>query len=62
MRKYVNTITGITFETNSICHGDNWQEVLPPAKAPTKERVSRSRDRETEYPRKERRNELRNSR
>ena len=62
MNKYINVITGAVIETNSICHGDNWQEVVPPAKAPVKERVSRSRERETEYPRKERRNELRNSR
>ena len=40
----------------------NWQEVKPPAETPVKEKVSRSRDRETDYVRKERRNELRNSR
>lgn len=59
MKKYVNVITGAVLQTNSICHGANWQEVTPPAKAPAKEKVSRTKVRETEYPRKEKRNELR---
>lgn len=62
MRKYINTITGAIIQTDSICRGGNWQEVKPPAETPVKEKVSRSRDRKTDYVRKERRNELRNSR
>lgn len=59
MKKYINTITGVVFETNSICRGENWREVNPPAKAPAQEKILKSKD--SKISRKGKGNELRNS-
>lgn len=59
MKKYINTITGVVFETNSICRGENWREVKPLAKAPAQEKIQISK--ETKISRKGKGNELRNS-
>ena len=36
MPKYVNTRTGAVIETASVCHGEDWEELKPAEKKPTK--------------------------
>ena len=36
MAKYVNTRTGAVVETASVCHGEDWEELKPAEKKPTK--------------------------